>query len=58
MTKPTNDTQSALQAGRQAPDFTLHSTPDQQVSLSDLRGRPVILAFYPADWSPGGVALT
>lgn len=52
MTKPTNDTQSALQAGRQAPDFTLHSTPDQQVSLSDLRGRPVILAFYPADWSP------
>lgn len=35
-----------------APDFALHSTPDQVVSLSDLRGRPVILAFYPADWSP------
>jgi len=30
----------------------MHSTPDQTVSLRDLRGRPVILAFYPADWSP------
>ena len=35
-----------------APDFTLHSTPDQSVSLSDFRGQTVILAFYPADWSP------
>ena len=35
-----------------APDFSLRSTPDQMVSLSDFRGRPVILAFYPADWSP------
>ena len=26
--------------------------PDQTVSLRDFRGRPVILAFYPADWSP------
>jgi peroxiredoxin len=26
--------------------------PDQFISLSELRGRPVILAFYPADWSP------
>jgi peroxiredoxin len=41
-----------LQPGTPAPDFTLHSTPDQTVSLSELRGRPVILAFYPADWSP------
>jgi peroxiredoxin len=38
--------------GEQAPDFTLHSTPDQTVTLSQLRGRPVVLAFYPADWSP------
>ncbi|OLC74376.1 MAG: peroxiredoxin [Gemmatimonadetes bacterium 13_1_40CM_4_69_8] len=38
--------------GIPAPDFTLHSTPDQTVSLRDFRGRPVILAFYPADWSP------
>src|SRR5882724_6931175 len=45
-------TQSALLAGTKAPDFTLPSTPDQKLSLSDFRGRPVILAFYPADWSP------
>ncbi|HEY3038391.1 MAG TPA: redoxin domain-containing protein [Pyrinomonadaceae bacterium] len=44
--------QSALPAGTVAPDFTLPSTPDQKVSLSDFRGNPVILAFYPADWSP------
>ena len=41
-----------LQAGAVAPDFALHATPDQMVSLSDFRGRSVILAFYPADWSP------
>jgi peroxiredoxin len=41
-----------LPAGTPAPEFSLHSTPDQSVSLSDFRGRPVILAFYPADWSP------
>jgi peroxiredoxin len=41
-----------LQAGTKAPEFSLHSTPDQMVSLSDFRGQPVILAFYPADWSP------
>ncbi len=41
-----------LPAGTPAPDFTLHFTPDQTLSLSELRGRPVILAFYPADWSP------
>ena len=38
--------------GTLAPEFTLHSTPDQSVSLSEFRARPVILAFYPADWSP------
>jgi peroxiredoxin len=27
-------------------------TPDEKLSLSEFRGRPVILAFYPADWSP------
>jgi peroxiredoxin len=41
-----------LPAGTPAPDFTLPSGPDSQVRLSDLRGKPVILAFYPADWSP------
>jgi peroxiredoxin len=41
-----------LQAGAQAPDFTLKVTPDQDLSLSEFQGRRVILAFYPADWSP------
>jgi peroxiredoxin len=41
-----------LSAGTPALDFTLHVTPDQMLSLKELRGRPVILAFYPADWSP------
>ena len=43
---------SALPPGTQAPDFSLAATPDQKASLSAFRGRPVILAFYPADWSP------
>lgn len=42
----------ALKAGTQAPEFELNSTPDQRVKLSDFRGQRVILAFYPADWSP------
>jgi peroxiredoxin len=41
-----------VQTGSAAPDFELHSTPDQTVRLADFRGRPVVLAFYPADWSP------
>ena len=41
-----------LPAGAQAPDFSLHVTPDQKLSLGELRGQPVVLAFYPADWSP------
>ncbi len=44
--------QTILGAGTQAPDFNLHVTPDQKLKLSELRGKPVILAFYPADWSP------
>jgi peroxiredoxin len=41
-----------LPPGTKAPDFELPSTPDQTVSLAELRGQPVILAFYPGDWSP------
>jgi peroxiredoxin len=41
-----------LSPGTPAPDFSLRVTPDQKLSLKDLRGKPVILAFYPADWSP------
>src|SRR5260370_32082204 len=41
-----------LPAGTKAPDFELPSRPDRTVSLAEFRGHPVILAFYPADWSP------
>jgi peroxiredoxin len=41
-----------LKKGTPAPDFELNSTPDQKLKLSDLKGKRVILAFYPADWSP------
>ena len=41
-----------LPTGSEAPPFELPSTPDQTVSLAEFRGQPVILAFYPEDWSP------
>src|SRR3978361_1293426 len=41
-----------LPPGTAAPDFKLHVPPDHTLSLSELRGQPVLLAFYPADWSP------
>ena len=41
-----------LPPGKEAPDFELSATPDQKVMLSEFRGQPVILAFYPEDWSP------
>ena len=41
-----------LAPGGKAPDFTLPVTADQKLSLGELRGQPVVLAFYPADWSP------
>ena len=41
-----------LQVGTQAPDFSLNTTPDQKIALSQLKGKNVIIAFYPADWSP------
>src|SRR5712664_703851 len=50
--KTKNQKASALKPGTKAPNFTLKTTPDQSVSLRDFRGRPVVLAFYPADWSP------
>lgn len=42
----------ALQPGIEAPGFSLVSSSGDTVSLSDFRGQAVILAFYPADWSP------
>ena len=50
--KIVKNTDSVLGPGKKAPNFSLNSTPDQKVSLNDFRGQPVILAFYPADWSP------
>lgn len=43
---------NVLSPGTPAPDFSLPVTPDQRLSLKELRGQPVVLAFYPADWSP------
>jgi thioredoxin-dependent peroxiredoxin len=42
-----------LERGDQAPDFTLDSDTGEQVALSDLRGRKVIVYFYPAAMTPG-----
>jgi peroxiredoxin len=50
--EPAPPAPAILGAGTPAPDFALHATPDQVLRVSELRGRPVILAFYPADWSP------
>ena len=41
-----------LTAGTAAPDFQLPAGLDKKITLSELRGKPVVLAFYPADWSP------
>jgi peroxiredoxin len=46
------DTSKIQEPGTIAPDFALHSSPEETTRLSDLRGRPVILAFSPADFSP------
>jgi peroxiredoxin len=43
---------SPLVPGTVAPDFTLPRSPYAAVSLTDFRGRRVILVFYPADWEP------
>jgi peroxiredoxin len=48
----TGTSSALLSAGMPAPEFNLFSTPDQRLALSELRGRPVVLMFYPADWSP------
>jgi peroxiredoxin len=49
-----SDTQTIglLAPGTKAPDFSLQRAPHENFSLSELHGKPVILAFYPADWSP------
>jgi peroxiredoxin len=42
-----------LAPGTVAPDFTLKTGTNEEVTLSDLRGHKVVLSFYPLDWSPG-----
>src|SRR5436190_23535666 len=46
------DQSKILGEGTRAPDFELRSSPEKTLKLRDLRGHPVILVFYPADWSP------
>jgi peroxiredoxin Q/BCP len=42
-----------VEEGKEAPDFELASDTGERVRLSDLRGRPVVLYFYPKDDTPG-----
>ncbi len=42
-----------VEVGQEAPDFTLRNEDNQEVKLSDQRGKPVVLFFYPLDFSPG-----
>ncbi len=46
-------TNTPLAIGTPAPDFALPDASGQLVRLSDYRGKPVVLVFYPLDWSPG-----
>ena len=42
----------ALKVGQKAPDFTLPSHLDDDVSLANLRGKTVVIAFFPLAWTP------
>lgn len=41
-----------LEKGTPAPGFELYAAPDKKLKLSDFNGKRLIIAFYPADWSP------
>ena len=41
-----------ISVGQPAPDFTLKDQHQMEVKLSDFRGKNVVIAFYPLDWSP------
>ena len=45
-----------VEEGREAPDFELTSDSGETVRLSDLRGKPVVVYFYPRDDTPGCTA--
>ena len=42
-----------IEEGKSAPDFELKTDGGETVKLSDFRGRPVVLYFYPKDDTPG-----
>ena len=44
--------ETLVTVGGEAPGFSLLSTPDQRLGLAELRGAPLVVAFYPADFSP------
>ena len=44
-----------IEEGKPAPDFELKSDSGDTVKLSELRGKPVVLYFYPKDDTPGGL---
>jgi peroxiredoxin len=43
---------SQINIGDQAPDFTLLSHLDKNITLSSLRGKTIVLAFFPQAWTP------
>jgi len=43
---------ASVEVGQEAPDFTLRNENNQEVTLSSLRGKPVVLVFYSLDFSP------
>lgn len=49
---PSEKVAKPLAPGARAPDFALRAGHDQIVKLSDYKGKPLILVFYPADFSP------
>jgi peroxiredoxin len=46
-------TDKTLTVGDPAPDFTLKGIGLKEVSLRELRGKNVVILFYPLDWTPG-----
>lgn len=42
-----------MEIGNQAPDFTLKNQDGEDIRLSDLKGKNIVLYFYPKDMTPG-----
>src|SRR5687768_11550547 len=47
------DEKTMIEAGQKAPDFRLPSSEGGEISLKDLRGKTVVVYFYPKDDTPG-----